>query len=494
MFALVDAILEAYYAGQFGGGPTVEDQVLALISSLYCFVRLESPTLPDGSLGEDGVIGVVTPTSPTTTLAVPSEHAAVTIPAGAAPVPTMIVIRILPDEPGPLNTSLDQYPYFYEFSAFPEVTFTADVIAGICPRDNLDAIDANLRLAHNTGPDFGDIEVLPRPLGAVAGLDCTDLGGEEIGFRGSSTRPGDDAGEGWSSMRRVLAPLALALLPEPLHAATSLATIGVGGTTKKFSPFGIVDVTSNPGRLTRVEPAFTSEEITTETGATVTRTVVARSRNLTPIAGVPVVFTAGAGTLDGGSPQTILTDGNGQASVSWTLPSEPAVYTLEASVPEIDTPPLESTDPPGNIAFVPDAVFDTTSMTFTVAGADNGVLTALSCELEGEIRSSTGAPVTMFFDNRTDDEVSVFWLDHFGQRNYPFEGGGIGVPYAIMGPNGSEGDTHSQETFVTHPWILTTVFEGEGEFCHGIYLPLSDGETGGTVIVGDGEDEGPVFE
>lgn len=368
MFALVDAILDAYYAGQFVGGTSTETQtkVLTLISSLYCFVRLDSPTLPEGSLGEDGVVGVVTPNSPTTTLAVPSAHAAVTIPAGAAPEPTTIVIHKLPDSPGPLLTSLDQYPFFYEFSAFPDVTFNLDVLAGICPRDNLDAIDANLRLAHNVGSNFGDVEILPRPEGAVPGLNCTDLGGEgEPSILRSSSRPalGGDAGDGWSSLRRALAPLASALLPEPLHAATLLVTTtGVGGTTKKFSPFGIVDIFSNPGSFAPVGPTETAEE----PGATVTRTVLVTSDNGAPIANVPVTFATEDGTLEGGSPQTVLTDENGNASVSWTLPEEPGVHTLDASVPAEDNPPLETTDPPaGNVASFPDVAFDPQLLTFT---------------------------------------------------------------------------------------------------------------------------------
>lgn len=365
IFGLVDAILDAYYAGQFGGtSAAIQAKVLTLISSLYCFVRLDSPTLPVGSLGEDGVVGVVTPNSPTTTLAVPSAHAAVTIPAGAAPVPTTIVIHILPDDPGPLLTSLDQYPFFYEFSAFPDVTFNLDLLAGICPRDNLDAIDANLRLAHNVGPNFGDVEVLPRPAGAVPGLNCTDLAEEGPSFLRSSSRPVLDAGDGWSSMRRALAPLVSALLPEPLHAATLLlATKGVGGTTRKFSPFGIVDIFSNPGSFAPVGP--TESEV--EPGSTVTRTVLVASDNGAPVANVPVTFATEDGTLAEESSQiTVLSDENGNASVSWTLPSEPGVYTLDASVPQEDNPPLETTDPPaGNVASFPDVAFDPQSLTFT---------------------------------------------------------------------------------------------------------------------------------
>ena len=48
-----------------------------------------------------------------------------------------------------------------------------------------------------------------------------------------------------------------------------------------------------------------------------------------------------------------------------------------------------------------------------------------------------------------DDNISVFWLNFSGLREYPFEGGGIGVPYAILNP----GQSIVQPTYVTYPWI-----------------------------------------
>jgi hypothetical protein len=364
MFALVDAILDAYYAGQFGGTSTaIQDKVLTLIRSLYCFVRLDSPTLPAGSL-EDGVVGVVTPNSPTTTLVVPSEHAAVTIPAGAAPSPTTIVIRILPDAPPPLFTSLDQYPFFYEFSAFPEVTFNLDVLAGICPRDNLNAIDANLRLAHNVGTSFGDVEVLPRPAGAVPGLDCTDLA---LGSAGNS--PGLFAWGGWSRVTRALTPLGRALLPEPLHAATlALATTGVGGTTRKYSPFGIVDIFSNPASLDFNPDADAFASLAALPGGSVTApSVVLTSQQGDPIPSWPVTFSvaSGGGTINGGTvPVTVVTGPNGVASLtSWNLGAA-GINTVSATPTPVTGQPISST-----VAYQPEGAFAPTSLTFAANAA-----------------------------------------------------------------------------------------------------------------------------
>jgi hypothetical protein len=367
MFALVDAILDAYYAGQFGGtSAAIQAKVLTLISSLYCFVRLDSPTLPAGSLGPDGVVGVVTPNSPTTTLVVPSEHAAVTIPAGAAPSPTTIVVRILPDEPPPLLTSLNQYPYFYEFSSFPEVTFNLDVLAGICPRDNLDAINANLRLAHNVGANFGDVEVLPRPTGAVQGLDCADLP-ESASKAGRGL--GVFAWSGWRWMDRTLAPLGRALLPEPLHAAThALLTLGVGGTTRKFSPFGIVDITSNPASLDFNPDAGAFGSLAAlPLGSVTAPSVVLTSERGDPIPNWPVRFSvaSGGGTINGGTvPVTVVTGPNGVASLtSWNLGAA-GTNTVSATPTPVAGEPISSTD-----AYQPAGAFAPASLTFTATAA-----------------------------------------------------------------------------------------------------------------------------
>jgi hypothetical protein len=239
IFPIQDAILRAYYAGLLVGGTSTGtfDNVISLIKALYCYVGLTPPTIPSPTVEADVVVGVVFPNSPTTTLVVPTEQAALTVPTGAAPSPTTIVITKLPNSPGPLRTSLNQYPFFYHFSgttATGPVTFNLDVLAGICPEEDIAVPNANLRLAHNVFPfGFGDVEVLPRPEGSPPGVHCLDLPAGGGPF--SSRHPGGVGRFDW--VERLL-------LPAELQAASNVVeTVGVGGTTKKFSEFGIVDPT-----------------------------------------------------------------------------------------------------------------------------------------------------------------------------------------------------------------------------------------------------------
>ena len=48
---------------------------------------------------------------------------------------------------------------------------------------------------------------------------------------------------------------------------------------------------------------------------------------------------------------------------------------------------------------------------------------------------------TLTFENTREDDVHIFWLDYKGQPKH----------YRTLSP----GKTHTQETFMTHPWIFT---------------------------------------
>jgi hypothetical protein len=372
IFPIQDLVLKSFYAGRLTGGTSVAtyNKVLRFIEALYCYVGLTPPVFPGTTGGEDIVVAVLFSNSPTTTVVVPSKHAAVTVPTGAVPTGGVtIVVRKLDDgPPGPLLTTLDQYPFFYEFTgttATGPVTFNLDVLAGICPRDDLGEIDNDLRLAHNVGLNFGDVEVLPRPAGAVPGLDCANL---PPPLTSAGTSSGLFAWGGWS---RALTPLGRALLPEPLHAATlALATLGVGGTTKKFSPFGIVDITSNPANLDFSPGAGTFGSLTALPGGTATApSVLLRSQQGHPIPNWPVTFTvtAGGGTINGGvGPITVTTGLNGVASLtSWNL-GVAGVNTVSATPTPVSQLPSEplSTD-----AFRPAGEFAPSLLTFTATGA-----------------------------------------------------------------------------------------------------------------------------
>lgn len=126
----------------------------------------------------------------------------------------------------------------------------------------------------------------------------------------------------------------------------------------------------------------------------------------------------------------------------------------------------------------------TYTLTFSAPGATSitsgqfnvlaGQISPQSCSLEGTIKSlNSNKPVNVTFINNTSQSVSVYWLNFNGQREYPFEGGGIGVPYAVLPPGG----TYVQGTFLTHPWILTSPAGELGETCYGIFVPTAQGQT-----------------
>lgn len=79
-----------------------------------------------------------------------------------------------------------------------------------------------------------------------------------------------------------------------------------------------------------------------------------------------------------------------------------------------------------------------------------------ACSGEGRIKSSTGASIYMDFVNQRGSNVNVYWLDYNTGR----------VSYK---PNLATGQTHNQQTFVTHPWLIT---DNSGA-CLGIYRPVT---------------------
>ncbi|HUR95018.1 MAG TPA: hypothetical protein VMY76_10570 [Gemmatimonadales bacterium] len=460
-FNLISFVLTNYKAGKLIGS-NVAARVLTLIDALNCFAGLPGLTIPTGALDpNEGAAVVVLPTSGPILVQPASKHGGIFIPGASAPVPTLVTISRLPDFPGPLLTSLDQFPLFYEFSSSPAVTFNNFVTTAVCLADDF-SLEVP-RIAHNIGTTFGAVEVLP-PASSTGVVSCADIEPTEIGAR-------------WG-IRRMLASV---FMPAELHASSmALATTGVGGTTKRFSPFGAVDAASNPGTLGFNPSADAFAELSAPSGGSVdpTPSVRVTSQNGTPIKNVPVTFavTAGGGTInDGATSATVTTDNNGIASLGdWTLGSGTSTNTLTA------TPPAGAQVTTTAPAFKPAVAFSPTSVTFTAETE----LSVLGCDQEGIIRSlNSDKPVDVTFVNNSSQTVSVFWLNTEGVREYPFEGGGIGFPYQELDP----GASYVQSTFVTHPWIVTSG-SGEGEFCYGIFLP---GSNGGTVTVTD-PDPGPI--
>ncbi len=396
IFLIQDFVLKAFYAGKLNGGKSAGtfDNVLQLIRSLYCYVGLTPPNFPSTTNGQDVAVGVVFPTSPTTTISTPSAHAAVTVPQGGAPSATTIVVRSLPNTPGPLLTSLNQYPLFFEFSgttATGDVVFNQNVTVGVCPVAGTPV--GNLRLAHNVAPNqFGDVEILP-PATTVPGVSCQDLGflsgADHSMFATGSTR--------WRAVTRALDPVVEALLPEPLHAsAVALVTTAVGGTTKKFSPFGVVDVASNPASLAVKPGVSTHVNVTPGSVVSPSPAVVLKSANGTPIANVPVVFAASSGgTVSGGASQTVNTDASGVATAGdWNPGTTLGDHTLTATPPAIAQ--VGSVEP-----YKPAAAFNPTSLTFTatVVGGLNYLGTGYRYLVVSEGTPPTGFETPGFDDS-----------------------------------------------------------------------------------------------
>jgi SEFIR domain/VHL beta domain len=78
---------------------------------------------------------------------------------------------------------------------------------------------------------------------------------------------------------------------------------------------------------------------------------------------------------------------------------------------------------------------------------------------ERQVRSLEGTRRTLLrFDNYLSEDITLYWLNYDGLRVY----------YSSLGP----GRSYVQETFVTHPWVVTKsdISDGQGK-CLAIFLP-----------------------
>ncbi|MBI3793044.1 MAG: hypothetical protein HY275_19500 [Gemmatimonadetes bacterium] len=181
--------------------------------------------------------GLVPGSGGTTVLILPSDQAQVIVnttgdagvafPANPVSEPTLLTISAIPNTfplgGGPLNTKLDQYPGYFEFTKLSATNapLTAPVIVGVCPAITVpDSIRNRLRLGHQAS--FGFEVTPPAPANF---LTCPP----SIASGATST------GSAW------LATIANLVLPTVAHAASRLGTGGVGGSANEFSPFAPVD-------------------------------------------------------------------------------------------------------------------------------------------------------------------------------------------------------------------------------------------------------------
>jgi hypothetical protein len=196
--------------------------VLVLSFSVACGGGGDGPTLP---AGKDSVSTVVGASGGVVTT--PSGNAGAQIPAGALSGNVTITITRLdpPTAPGqgPLATTLNQYGPYYEIATSPPNAVIGDSIrVGVCqvtdpssPFYPPESIHDRLRLAHTVG---NTVEVLERA-DVNDFLRCVNVSA--------------DARES-NPLKRLASRI---LSPRSAWAAHG----GLGGKTKKFSPFGAVD-------------------------------------------------------------------------------------------------------------------------------------------------------------------------------------------------------------------------------------------------------------
>jgi len=82
----------------------------------------------------------------------------------------------------------------------------------------------------------------------------------------------------------------------------------------------------------------------------------------------------------------------------------------------------------------------------------------LSCSAEGSLVSGGGASTFVTFENQSGEAIRVHWLDFSGGR----------VLYRVL----PAGTAYTQQTYVTHPWIVTGATSGR---CYGIWQPIASG-------------------
>jgi alpha-tubulin suppressor-like RCC1 family protein len=193
--------------------PSIADALRDLINSVAEFGGMAPPIPPSNPLGADGAVKVVGPGGGTVVTS--SGFGGVQFPPNALASDVIVVMERLPNpttpKTGPLPTTKDQYPLFYDLSTSPAVAqFAQPVLVGICqlavgaPLGPPTLTVANrLQLAHPTPATPSTIELLARE--AASFIAC---GGAS----------------------------------------------GVGGRTTSFSPFGAVD----PGA---VDPVVTGQAI-----------------------------------------------------------------------------------------------------------------------------------------------------------------------------------------------------------------------------------------
>ena len=219
--------------------PTTADALRTLLGNIASFAGVSSPIPPPAA---DGAIGVIGPAGGT--LVSSSGFGGVSIPPGALPSDAIVVINRLPNptapKTGPLPTTLDQYPLFYDFSTIPVIPqFNDFVLVGVCQLEvgepfapATQAIADRLQLAHPNPLNPSTIELLPRADASFMHCD-----GVNLASAASKTAPVGLAARFLDAATTVGTRVAALFMPTPAYAVHG----GLGGLTKSFSPFAGVD-------------------------------------------------------------------------------------------------------------------------------------------------------------------------------------------------------------------------------------------------------------
>ncbi len=89
------------------------------------------------------------------------------------------------------------------------------------------------------------------------------------------------------------------------------------------------------------------------------------------------------------------------------------------------------------------------------------------CPGENRMRSIAGdIPATITFravGENDETQFKIYWLDYDGRRKF----------YKHL----FAGEAYTQQTYMTHPWLVTAPVPGGGEDCIAIYQPKRGGRT-----------------
>ncbi|MGE0555179.1 MAG: Ig-like domain-containing protein [Gemmatimonadales bacterium] len=330
----------------------------AVVNALFCLTGINATFG-----GNDGWI--VYPNDASQVLVTEDGWAGTALPASVVTEPTLISIDRIDEVPfptggGPLSTTLDQYPLYYDFNASNDggTGFNQPVIVGVCPANGVDpSVLPYLRLGHDASFGF---EITPPA--AVNFLDCSNA---------PSLPSSSAAGRLLQRVGELAADL---LLPTKLQA--SFFGGGIGGSAIEFSPFGPVDsrVTGSGGiggSATEFAPSLVPGTVCDPNGAGIEAPVgtgvpescrpqLTLTTPLgTPLTNVPVTFSilsgAGAvapelnalcGSFDPSS-TIVATGAQGVSRACWRLGLAAGANTVEGRpAPGGDAPPGVVFQPP----------------------------------------------------------------------------------------------------------------------------------------------------